>query len=170
VFVVDTNIFVDSVNKHSPFHEPCAALIEEWRPRADAWFCTWSIVYEFVRVTTHPRTMIRPWSAQRAWEYVEAMLASPGLSLLGETDRHQEVASKVIAETPGIVGRAIHDAHIAILMREHGIRTIYTRDTGFHRFRSLHVIDPTSTVGDRAGTRSKPSRSTRHPRRTAPAR
>ena len=27
-------------------------------------------------------------------------------------------------------------------MREHGIRRIYTRDTDFHRFRFLEVVDP----------------------------
>jgi predicted nucleic acid-binding protein len=25
-------------------------------------------------------------------------------------------------------------AHDAVVMREHGIRRVYTRDTGFHRF------------------------------------
>jgi predicted nucleic acid-binding protein len=27
-------------------------------------------------------------------------------------------------------------------MREHGIRRIYTRDTDFHRFAFLEVVDP----------------------------
>ncbi len=170
MFVVDTNILVYSVNSTSPFHEPCVALLEEWRPRPDAWFCTWGIVYEFVRVTTHPRTMRRPWSARRAWEFVDGLMASPGFALLRETERHHAVASQVILETPELTGNAIHDAHVAILMREHGIRTIYTRDTGFHRFRSLHVIDPVSTVGDRPGLRGKLSRPTRRPRRATTAR
>ena len=36
----------------------------------------------------------------------------------------------------------MHDAHTAILMREHGIRTIYTRDADFHRFPFIEPIDP----------------------------
>jgi hypothetical protein len=32
-------------------------------------------------------------------------------------------------------------SHTAILMREHGIREIYTRDTDFHRFPFLRVVD-----------------------------
>jgi hypothetical protein len=35
-----------------------------------------------------------------------------------------------------------HDAHTAILMREHGIRRIVTRDTDYHRFGFLEPIDP----------------------------
>jgi toxin-antitoxin system PIN domain toxin len=170
VFVVDTNILVYSVNTTSPFHETCAALLEELRPRPDAWFGTWGILYEFVRLTTHPRTMRRPWSARHAWEFVDGLLESPGFALLRETDRHHAVATQLIVETPGLAGNAMHHAHIAILMREHGIRTIYTRDTGFHRFRSLNVIDPIATVGDRPGTRGKRSPATRRPRRPATAR
>jgi predicted nucleic acid-binding protein len=34
------------------------------------------------------------------------------------------------------------NAHTAILMREHGIRRICTRDTDFHQFAFLEVIDP----------------------------
>ena len=36
----------------------------------------------------------------------------------------------------------VHDAHTAILMREHGIRRIRTRDMDFHRFGFLEVVDP----------------------------
>jgi len=36
----------------------------------------------------------------------------------------------------------MHDVHTAVLMREHGIREICTRDTDFHRFPFLKVIDP----------------------------
>lgn len=62
--------------------------------------------------------------------------------MLVETDRHRHVASEVFAEVPGISGNLIFDAHTAILMREHGVKTIYTRDTDFNRFPFLDVIDP----------------------------
>jgi len=62
--------------------------------------------------------------------------------VLAATTRHEDVASKVIAEMPEISGNLVHDAHTAILMREHGVRQICTRDTDFHRFPFLEVIDP----------------------------
>ena len=69
-----------------------------------------------------------------------------GLSRAGcprPTERHgREVAGQVIAEIPHLAGNIIHDTHTAILMREHGIRRICTRDTDFHRFPFLEVIDP----------------------------
>jgi hypothetical protein len=39
------------------------------------------------------------------------------------------------------------DVHIAILMREHGIRRIVTNDADLHRFRFLEVVDPFAGTG-----------------------
>jgi predicted nucleic acid-binding protein len=36
----------------------------------------------------------------------------------------------------------VQDAHTVALMREHGVRVIYTRDTDFHRFPDLEARDP----------------------------
>jgi hypothetical protein len=75
---------------------------------------TWAILYD--RVTTHARVMRWPWSAPAAWNFVAALLASPGLAVLVPTQRHADVA-----------GNLLHDAHTAILMRKHGIGRICTR-------------------------------------------
>ena len=142
MFVVDTNVLVCAADGDSPFHAACRDWLERQRGRADAWYTTWAILYEFLRVTTHPRVMRRPWSASAAWDFVAALLASPGLGVLVPTQRHAEVAGQVIAELPHLVGNLLHDAHTAILMREHGIRRVCTWDTDFHRFPFLEVVDP----------------------------
>jgi len=36
----------------------------------------------------------------------------------------------------------MHDLHTAVLMREHGISRICTRDTDFLKFPFLTVVDP----------------------------
>ena len=93
-------------------------------------------------MTTHPRVMRRPWGAPAAWEFVTALLASPGIGVLVATQRHADVAGEVLSELPHLAGNLIHDTHTAILMREHGIARICTRDTDFNRFAFLEVIDP----------------------------
>lgn len=142
MIVVDTNVMIYAADADSPFHKPCRDWIERQRARPDAWYTTWPIVYEFLRVTTHPRVMRRPWSAGEAWAFVSALFASPSFSVLVAGARHADVAADVFGELPHIAGNFLHDAHTAILMREHGIRRICTRDTDFHQFRFLEVIDP----------------------------
>jgi uncharacterized protein len=142
VLAVDTNVLIYAADADSQFHAPCRDWLERQRVRPDAWYTTWGIVYEFLRVTTHPRVMRRPWSVLAAWEFVSALLASPGLALLVPTQRHADVAGKVISELPHPAGNLLHDADTAILMREHGIARICTRDTDFNQFPFLEVIDP----------------------------
>lgn len=142
MLAVDTNVLVYAADIDSPFHGPCRDWLERQRARPDAWYSTWPIFYEFLRVTTHPRVMRQPWTLPAAWEFVLALLASPGLSVLLPTQRHVDVAGQVIAEFPHLSGNLLHDAHTVILLREHGIGQICTRDTDFNQFSFLKVIDP----------------------------
>lgn len=126
----------------APEHARCRALLEQWRSQAGAWYLTWGICYEFMRVVTHPRVMRQPWTSEAAGSFLAALRQSPGLATLVPTDRHASVLADVVAEVPLIAGNLWHDAETAVLMREHGIRRICTRDTDFSRFRFLEVVDP----------------------------
>jgi len=139
MFVVDTNVLMYAVDADSPWHVPCREALERWR-RAPRWCLTWSILYEFLRNVTH-RGGPRPLPLVRARAMVEGLLASPGLQLLVETPQH----ARMLADLPAdLSGNAVHDGHIVALMREHGVRRIYTRDLGFRRYLDLEVIDPTT--------------------------
>ncbi len=142
MIVVDTNVLVYASNEDSPWHGACRDWLDHQLRRADAWYTTWPILYEFLRVITHRRVLAEPWSVSAAWKFVEALLASPGLDVLVPTPRHADVAGQVFSEIPHLAGNILHDAHTAILMREHGIRRVCTRDTDFHRFPFLEVVDP----------------------------
>lgn len=144
MFVVDTNILVDAANVDSPFQERCCKLLESWRQQPSAWFLTLGVCYEFLRVATHPRIFRRPLRVTEAWGFVSGILAAPAVSLLLPTERHVRVAQEVFEEMPTLAGNIVHDTATAVLMREHGIKTVYTRDMDFHRFRFLDVVDPTA--------------------------
>ena len=144
MFVVDTNILVYARDSGAREHDKCKRLLEDWRRSPAAWYTTWSILYEFLRVVTHPRVFRRPLSLEEAWHFLDSIFASRGLRILANGSNHATVAATTFGEIQGIRGNLLHDAHTAILMREHGIRRIYTRDTDFHRFPFLEVIDPLS--------------------------
>ena len=153
MFVVDTNILLYAADCDAPEHAVCRDLVLTWREQTSPWHLTWGIVYEFLRVATHRSVFRKPFGSSAAWGFIEAVLASPSLTVLVETDRHQSVASDVFADMPGvgIVGNFVFDAHTAILMKEHGIETIFTRDRDFCRFPFLHAVDPLHELRDDKG-------------------
>lgn len=142
MFVVDTNVLVYAADAHAPEHARCRALVERWRRQAGAWYLTWGTCYEFLRVVTHPRVFRRPWTSRKAGDFLSVLRQSPGLSLLAPNERHAAVLADVLAEVPLIGGNLWHDAETAVLMREHGIRRICTRDTDFARFPWVEIVDP----------------------------
>lgn len=142
MFVVDSNVLVYSVNAEAPENARCRALLEGWRAGPEPWGTTWSVLYEFVRVATHLRVFKVPLRAEQAWTVVDAICASPGFRVLVETDRHAELARRTLSEVPLLSGNVFHDVHTAVVMREHGVRRIWTRDTDFHRFPFLEAVDP----------------------------
>jgi predicted nucleic acid-binding protein len=142
VFVVDTNILVYAADADSDFQAPCKNLLETWAGQSSAWYLTWGIVYEFLSVTTHPGVFRVAWPLAQSWRFIASLLACGSLGFLIPTERHAAVAAEVFREIPHLRGRLLHDAETAVLMRKHGIRRIYTRDTHFHRFPFIEPIDP----------------------------
>ena len=80
MFVVDTNVLLYAADESSPFHRRCRKLLESWRKQASAWYVTWGICYEFLRVATHPhpscggRTRRSPVAPHHMSELVQSAL------------------------------------------------------------------------------------------------
>lgn len=142
MFVVDTNILIYSIDSNYNEHKACRNLLYNLINEITPWYTTWGILYEFIRVTTHHKVFERPLTIKKALNFIQVLLDSPGLRVLVETDKHTELLSQTLKEVKDIRGNLIHDAHIAILMREHGLKRIYTRDMDFNLFPFLEAIDP----------------------------
>ena len=141
MFVVDTNVLVYAADADSPAHPACFKRLEGWRRGAGAWYGTWGIVYEFLRVVTHPRVFHPPTPMETAWAAVEALTGARSVVMLAETERHREILDDVLRGS-GALGNVVHDAHIVALLREHGVGEIVTADEDFRRFPGLRVTNP----------------------------
>ncbi|MCE5278706.1 MAG: TA system VapC family ribonuclease toxin [Planctomycetaceae bacterium] len=142
MFVVDTNILVYAADRHADEHARCLKLIEGLRRGVEPWYLTWPTVYEFLRVVTHRKVLRHPWSLAEALQFINALMEADNLSLLPETPRHMAVLADLAAQSHVSGGNTVFDLHIAALMKEHGLSRIYTRDTDFHRFTFIEVVDP----------------------------
>ena len=142
MLVFDTNLLLYAADADSEYREPCRRWIEHARRDPSPAFLTWNICYEFLRVSTHRRVFRVPWTPAEARRFIAALLDSPGFELLVATRRHAAILEQTVEELPDVRGNQMHDLHTAVLMREHGVSRICTRDTGFHRFPFLSVVDP----------------------------
>jgi len=141
-FLVDTNILLHAVNTSAPENEAARRFFHDTAVRATPWRLTWSIIYEFLRVSTHHQVFTKPLDANRAWGFIESLLQSEMVGILQPTDRHSVVLRQTLAEHPAMAGNLFHDFHAAVLMREHGVSEIITADTDFLQFRFLKVNNP----------------------------
>jgi toxin-antitoxin system PIN domain toxin len=141
VIAVDTNILVYSHRKDLPFHDLAKAAVTGLAENQAAWAIPWPCVHEFLAVVTNPRIFNSPTSPAAALDQVDAWLESPSLVLFAESDQYWPQLRSVV--TAGrIVGPRIHDARIAALCMQHGVRQLWSADRDFSRFPDLTVVNP----------------------------
>jgi toxin-antitoxin system PIN domain toxin len=145
-FLVDTNILAYAVNRDCEEHPAAAEAVRAWLSGPVPWSLTWGIVYELLRVVTHPRIFPRPLTADRALQFLDPILSSDLVSVVGPTSRHEDLLRSTVRETGRPAGNLFHDLHTAVIMREHGISEIMTADTDFRKFPFLRVTDPVHRV------------------------
>jgi uncharacterized protein len=137
---VDTNVLVYAADTGSDVGGAARELIERLARGPDLFYVFWPALMGFIRVATHPAINERPLTPSEAVDSVTALLARPNVRAPGESTGFLQVYE---ATAPRMTrGRQVPDAHIAALMRQHGVATIYTRDTDFRRFDGIRVEDP----------------------------
>jgi uncharacterized protein len=141
VIAVDTNILVYAHRQDSEFHAPAAALVRTFAEGFQEWSIAWPSVHEFFAIVTHPRIYRPPTPMPRALAQIEAWLGSPSLVLLGETSKHFEHLRALVVEAK-IEGPKVHDARIAALCVQHGVRELLSADRDFSRFPQIAVRNP----------------------------
>jgi toxin-antitoxin system PIN domain toxin len=142
VTFVDTNILLHAINTDSECHASCATRLEHMTARAEPWAISWSVLYEFLRVATHPRVFPNPMNTEHAWSFLQELVSQPSCTIIAETPLHAEVLADCLAESPRLSGNILHDFHSSVLMREHGIRQVLTLDRDFHAFPWVEVELP----------------------------
>ena len=141
MIAVDSNILVYAHREDSPFHDAAFACLAELSEGAASWAIPWPCIHEFLAIATHPRIYAPPTPLRSAREQVEAWLQSPSLVLLAEESSYWPQLSAVL--TAGrITGAQVHDARVAALCRQHGVRELWSADRDFSRLAGLTVINP----------------------------
>jgi uncharacterized protein len=141
LIAVDTNVLIYAHREDAPFHEAARERITELAEGSALWAIPWPCLHEFLAIVTHPRIFAPPTPMPRALDQVAAWLESPTLALLAEAGSHWEQLRAVL-EASRVAGPQVHDARIAALCIEHGVRELWSADRDFGRFRGLAVLNP----------------------------
>ncbi len=137
---LDTSILAYAANRHAPEHARAARVVEQVANGEAPWALPWSVVHEFLLLVTHPHAVARALQPAEAWAFIESLLASHSVRVLGETEAHAGTLAEVLATLPP--GGAPAGLETAVLLREHGVRELLSADRGMRRFAFLSVRDP----------------------------
>jgi uncharacterized protein len=141
VIAVDTNVLVHAHRRDSPFFAKAAGQVAALAESSSAWAIPWPCVHEFFNIVTNPR-VYKPASAfGDATNQISAWMKSPSLVLLHEGPAHWATLLGLI-QAARLVGGQIHDARIAAICLDHGVRELLSADRDFNRFPSLTVRNP----------------------------
>lgn len=137
---VDANVLVYASNEADPVHAPARALVERLAAGPDLVYLFWPALMGYLRIVTHPAILPRPLAPGDALGNVAALLALGHVRAPGEGESFWDVFRATAGDQAR--GNTVPDAHLAALMRLHGVTTIYTRDRDYRRFDGIRVQDP----------------------------
>lgn len=89
----------------------------------------------------HPRIFDAPLSPSEAQGNIERLMECPRVRTLSEGEGFWSVYRDLAGRIPAR-GNTVPDAHLAAILKQHGIRTLYTRDRDFAKFPFLRTVDP----------------------------
>lgn len=136
---LDANVLVYSVNSSAEEFGAASALVQRLGEGPDLVYLFWPAIMGFLRIVSHPSILPRPLTAEVAQDAIGRLLARPHVRAPGEGEGFWDVYG---ATADRARGNEVPDAHLVALMRQHGVKTIYTRDRGFRQYEGIEARDP----------------------------
>jgi toxin-antitoxin system PIN domain toxin len=142
-YALDVNVLLYASDRASDRHDRARQFLESCAARPEVLCLTWPTLMSYLRIATHPRIFSSPLAPDEAFGNITTLLALPHARAISElegfVDAYRHVAGTVIVR-----GNLVPDAHVATILFQHGVRTLYSNDRDFRKFESLDVRDPFS--------------------------
>jgi len=137
---IDANILVHASNDRDENSVRARELIRRLAEGPDILYLFWPTILGYLRIATNPAILRPPLTPSEATTNIDRLVSRPHVRTQGEGASFW----RLFRESGGTTarGNAVPDTHLAVLMRENGVRILSTRDRGFRRFDFLDVRDP----------------------------
>ena len=136
----DVNLLVHAHNTDSGVHGPARRWWGGCLAGTEGVGLAWVVMLGFVRITTHPRILLRPLPVGDVLDRIESWLQLPHVHVPHPSDRHF-IGLRTNLERIGTAGNMTTDAHLATLAMQRGY-VLYTTDADFLRFQGLRRVNP----------------------------
>ena len=140
-YSLDEKVLLYASDRSSDRHLRARRFVESCAAGPEILCLSWPTLMSFIRIATHPRIFSAPLSPDEALGNVSALLALPHVRAVSELDGFVDAYKHVAGETP-VRGNLVPDAHVAAILFQHGVRTLYSNDRDFLKFPSLNLRDP----------------------------
>jgi toxin-antitoxin system PIN domain toxin len=137
---VDTNILLYAANADDESHQVARDLLGRLAGGPDLLYLFWPTIMGFLRISTHPAIFTDPHTPEQAAGAIAGLLQRPNVRAPAEQDGFWDIYRATADNQTR--GNHVPDAHLAALMRQHGVSIIYTRDRDLRRYETIDARDP----------------------------
>jgi toxin-antitoxin system PIN domain toxin len=141
MYSFDANLLLYGSDEGCAFHARAMAFLSGRSKDSDIMCLTWPVLMAYQRIATNPSIFTNPMSAATAWGNIRKLLGLPRTRVIQETDSFAADYAEV-AQLACVYGNLVPDAHIATILRQHGVRRFYTANTDSKKFDFLEVVNP----------------------------
>lgn len=140
-YAIDVNVLLYASDAASPFSGRAREFLQRCAAGSEVLCLAWPTLMSYLRLSTHPAIFAAPLSPNEAERNVRSLLALPHARALSEQEGFWEIYRQT---TRGLAvrGNDVPDAHLAALLRQHDVPTLYTNDRDFLKYSSLKVRNP----------------------------
>ena len=142
-YSIDVNVLLYASDRSSGRHAQARRFVESCVASPEVLCLTWPTLMSYLRIATHPRIFAAPLTPDEALGNVAALVGLPHARVVSELDGFLDAYRRIAGDMP-VRGNLVPDAHVAAILLQHGVRTIYTNDRDFLKFEWLEARDPFS--------------------------
>lgn len=140
-YAIDVNVLLYASDESSPFFEVARKFLAECASGSEPLCLAWSTLVSYLRLSTHSAIFSKPLAPEEAERNVAALVGLAHARVLSEQEGFWDV---YLGVTKGLAirGNDVPDAHLAALLRQHEVPTLFTNDRDFLKYEGLRVRNP----------------------------
>lgn len=134
---IDTNILIGIMVASSAHHKE---TINGLKNLDDDLCTTPTNIGETLRLLTHSKVFSSPLKIEKAVEALEQLIEAYDIRILDEDTNWWKELPEIAKQIPGLKGNEVFDSRIALCLKQHKVKRIWTRDADFKKYSFLQAF------------------------------